>query len=206
MISKRKISRFQENKVYVILDMNSNWEFVLSQIPFEMCSFVQLRDKSASDQQMLSWARDILKILPSKDKLIINDRVGIAQQLGLGVHLGMEDMKPDAARTIVGDDVPIGLTIHNQIELAQKYKEYIDYVGVGPIFPTQTKHDAKTVLGVSSLRLIRQKMKIPIVAIGGIDVQNCQEVWRTGVEQLAVCSAVMKAKDPRQAVLRLSNS
>ena len=149
---------------------------------------------------------NILKIIPSKHQLIINDRVEIAQKLGLGVHLGMEDMKPDDARAILGDNVPIGLTIHNQIDLAERYKDCIDYVGVGPIFPTQTKQDAKTVLGVSSLRLIRQKLNIPIVAIGGIDVHNCQEVWNTGVEQIAVCSAVMNAKDPGEAVLRLSNS
>ena len=205
MTFERKKYQFQESRVYLILDMKMKWEFVLSQIPFDRCSFVQLRDKEASDDQMLVWGREILKILPSKNQLIINDRVEIAQKLGLGVHLGMEDMRPDEARSIVGDNVPIGLTIHNRTDLAQKYRDYIDYVGVGPIFPTQTKQDAKMVLGVNSLTLIRQQITIPVVAIGGIDIYNCQEVWKTGVEQIAVCSAVMKSKDPKEAVLRLSN-
>ena len=178
----------------------------MSQISLESYSFVQLRDKNASDEQMLLWGRELLQILSSKTSLIINDRVQLAKKLGVGVHLGMEDMRPDEARSILGDDVPIGLTIHNRIDLAQKYEKYIDYIGVGPVFPTITKTDAKSVLGVNILRDIHQESPVPVVAIGGIGSQNCKEVWEAGVEQIAVCSAIMKATQPEKATIALSNN
>lgn len=206
MVFERQKYPMQKNKLYLILDMKRDWRFLLSQISLESYSFVQLRDKNASDEQMLLWGRELLQILSSKTSLIINDRVQLAKKLGVGVHLGMEDMRPDEARSILGDDVPIGLTIHNRIDLAQKYEKYIDYIGVGPVFPTITKTDAKSVLGVNILRDIHQESPVPVVAIGGIGSQNCKEVWEAGVEQIAVCSAIMKATQPEKATIALSNN
>lgn len=186
--------------------MNVNWKNVLSQIPLEICGYIQLRDKEASDQQMLAWGREIQTIIAEKTQLIMNDRVLVARELGVGVHLGMEDMSPMEARALVGMEVPIGLTIHNRVELAQQYLDSIDYVGVGPVFPTLTKADAKAVLGIEQLRIIQRASPVPVVAIGGISQENCAEVWKTGVDQIAICSAIMKANNPKQAALGLQNS
>lgn len=193
----------QRGMLYLILDMEQNWKQVLSEIPLELCSFVQLRNKEATDDQMLLWGEEIQQMLPASVRLIINDRVNVARVLGVGVHLGMEDMKPDQARKLLGHQATIGLTIHNLVDLAVQYKDQIDYVGVGPVFPTLTKKDAKTVLGTGQLKIVYENSPVPVVAIGGINLQNCHEVWDTGVEQIAVCSAIMKATNPRQAAFDL---
>jgi thiamine-phosphate pyrophosphorylase len=203
IMQKKQKSRFGIHKIYLILDMTTKWRLILSKIPFSEIAFVQLRSKEASDQQMFDWGKDLLEILPSDITLIVNDRVDVARRLGVGIHLGMEDMNPKKAREILGESVTIGLTIHDRLDLAEEYVSYINYVGVGPVFPTQTKKDTKAVLGIKKLTEIQIKSPVPVVAIGGINADNCQEVWNTEVGQIAVCSAIMKAENPKVATIAL---
>lgn len=202
-MQKKQNSRFKMHKIYLILDMTAKWRLILSGLSFSEVAVVQLRNKEASDQQMFDWGKDLLEQLPSGVTLIVNDRVDVARKLGVGLHLGMEDMNPTKAREILGDAVTIGLTIHDRLDLAEKYASYIDYVGVGPVFPTQTKKDTKAVLGIERLAEVQEQSSVPVVAIGGINAGNCQEVWSTGVGQIAVCSAIMTAEDPKVAIIAL---
>ena len=115
----------------------------------------------------------------------------------------MSDVCPVEARHQLGDDVIIGLTIHDRVELAEQYQHVIDYVGVGPIFTTKTKKDAKNPLGVKALASIVHRCPVSVVAIGGITANSVAEVRATGVSGVAVCSAIMDAHEPLLAVKEL---
>ena len=136
-------------------------------------------------------------------ELIINDRLYVAHRLGVGVHLGMDDANPTVARRLRGANACIGLTIHDHIELAKEYQDCVDYVGVGPIFATQTKKDAKKVLGVQVLHEICRSSPLPVVAVGGIQLHNAAQVVAAQPAGIAVCSAVCSAVDPYQSARRL---
>ena len=129
-------------------------------------------------------------------KLIINDHLDVAYDLKLGVHLGMDDGDPVYARKILGKDAIVGITIHNYIEIAHQYADIATYVGVGPIFHTTTKKDAKEVIHPTGLEKVIQKSPLPVVAIGGIDQHNIQSVARIGPRHIALCSAICAASDP----------
>ena len=123
---------------------------------------------------------------------MINDRVGLASRLGVGVHLGQGDLSPRVARDILGPRAVIGWTIHDDIDTAQTALEYIDYVGVGPIYPTTTKTDTKSVLGVERLRTVVEEVGVPVVAIGGINHLNIADVRDAKPWKIAMSSALMQ--------------
>jgi thiamine-phosphate pyrophosphorylase len=164
---------------------------------------VQLRDKRSTDQELIRIAKRLQLVLPTGIPLIINDRLNVAKQVGAGLHVGIEDVTPDTARQVLGAHAIIGLTIHDRVELAEQYREYINYVGVGPVFPTQTKVNAEKHLGVVQLQDIVDRCPVPVVAIGGITPQNVQGVRLCGVLGVAVCSSIMDSAQPDQAALQL---
>ena len=157
---------------------------------------MQLRDKKCSDKEMVEMGRALLSVLPSTIPLIINDRVAVAKAVGVGVHVGQQDISPVEARRQLGKTAIIGLTIHDRVDLAKQYQSVIDYVGVGPVFPTQTKENPAPLLGVNRLSKIVAAAPVPVVAIGGINSGNAPEVRAQGVAGIAVCSAIMDAPDP----------
>ena len=154
-------------------------------------TIVQLRDKEMSDEQLFEVGQRLLHVLPKEVPLIVNDRVHVAAQLGVGVHLGQGDMPVWEARQILGPKVLIGMTIHHDVSLAQKAQQSIDYVGVGPVFATKTKLDTKSVLGLELLKKVCEESPVPVIAIGGIDARNAAEVRRSQPMGLAVCSGIM---------------
>jgi len=166
--------------------------------------FVQLRDKHAADQDMEDLGRSLLPYLRAHQvELIINDRLSVAQSLGVGLHVGMDDVDPRIARQCLGAAAWIGLTIHDQLGLAEQYQDCVNYVGVGPIFPTQTKKDSKRLLGTKLLQDICRNSSVPVVAVGGIDLSNAHQVVAAGPAGMAVCSAVCLAADPYQSAYQL---
>jgi thiamine-phosphate pyrophosphorylase len=126
-------------------------------------------------------------------QLIINDRVDLALAVGAhGVHLGQDDMPPEAARKLLGPNAIIGYSTHNIEQAIAAINLPIDYLAIGPIFATTTKTDTAPVLGLEALRTVREAIGgFPLVAIGGITHANAREVIRAGADSVAVISAVL---------------
>ena len=190
-------------ELYLVTKPQSDLLDVVGQAITGGVSIVQLRDKSCSDEELIQQALQLQQILPKDVPLIINDRLSVAQTVGCGLHVGMDDTSPVEARERLGKTAIIGLTIHDRIDLAERYQQVISYVGVGPVFATATKKDAKPVLGVERLREIVLQCPVPVVAIGGISVHNVAAVRATGVAGVAVCSAIMSSKTPSRSAMRL---
>lgn len=169
-------------------------------------SVVQLREKEASTRDFIETAQRMKVLLSPFDvPLIINDRIDVALAVGAaGVHVGQEDMPYPLARKLLGPEAIIGLSVDSweQVEEAEAYD--VDYLGVGAIFPTPTKPDAKGRWGVSGLADVRRKSRHRLVAIGGLDAGNVADVVRAGADCIAVVSAICSAPDPYQAASNLN--
>jgi len=158
---------------------------------------VQLRMKGSDGKEMLEQARKI-KVLSDKYAkfFIVNDRVDIAFLSDAdGVHLGQSDIPIEDAREILGDDKIIGISVHNAEEAIEAESKGADYVSVGSIFRTSTKQDAQHGRGLDVVFTVRQAVEIPVMAIGGINRGNVQDVIRAGADGVAVVSAVVSQKD-----------
>lgn len=185
---------FQLSKLYAITDVSLSGLSHVEQVA-AMCAggarLVQLRDKDLSPQEFYQQAREALEITRrSKARLIINDRVDIALSIGAdGVHLGQDDMPPDAARRVLGADAIIGWSTHN-VEQAISGRELpINYLALGPIFGTGTKKNPDPEVGLDRLREVcRQVSDIPLVAIGGITLENAPSVLAEGADSVAIVS------------------
>lgn len=165
---------------------------------------VQLRDKNASVHELVPLAIALLKILKEKRvPLIINDRLDVALAIGAdGVHLGQSDLDIREARQIAGPNFLIGQTISRveEIEFINTLPVgTLDYLGVGPIFTTTTKLDARDALGPDTVSTLRRLTSLPCIAIGGISIENAASAWSTGVDGLAIVSAICAATDPKAA-------
>jgi thiamine-phosphate pyrophosphorylase len=162
---------------------------------------VQLRMKGASKDAMVKDALAIQEMADDFNKFFfVNDNVEVALESGAdGVHLGQSDMPIEKAIEILGDNVLIGISA-NTVELARDAKEKgAAYVGVGSIFTTSTKPDADQGIGLDAIYQIHQAVDIPIVAIGGINQGNIQDVIRAGADCVAVVSAVVAQDDVKKA-------
>jgi thiamine-phosphate pyrophosphorylase len=187
-------------KLYVITDREAAAGRPLSEIVAKAilggADVVQLRDKKASDTELLNAARELLRITrPAGVPLVINDRVRVALESGAdGLHLGQDDGSLDAARAVVGDSMIIGRSTHSPSQALGAEKEGFDYIGVGPVFQTPTKPTYEPV-GLDLVRFAAQNIRIPFVAIGGIDEGNAALVRRAGASTIAVVRAVMASPD-----------
>ncbi|HNS32301.1 MAG TPA: thiamine phosphate synthase [bacterium] len=153
---------------------------------------IQYREKSKTAREMYSESLRIKKLCDGKALLIINDRVDIAMAADAdGVHLGQEDMPCAAARFILGRKKIIGVTAHDAEEAADAEKKGADYIGASPVFATDTKKDAGPHAGLELIREIRKKVRIPIVAIGGINLANIVSVMKAGADGACAISAVI---------------
>lgn len=162
---------------------------------------VQLRMKNASKEAMIKDALAIQELADDFCRFfIVNDSVEVALESGAdGVHLGQSDMPIEKAVEILGNDKIIGISA-NTVETAMDAKEKgAAYIGVGSIFTTATKPDADQGIGLDAIYRIHQAVDIPLVAIGGINLGNVQEVIRAGADAAAVVSAVVSQDDVRKA-------
>ncbi|MDH3596590.1 MAG: thiamine phosphate synthase [Rhodospirillales bacterium] len=168
-------------------------------------SLVQLRDKTASDAAMTEQARALKVLLtPLGVPLIVNDRLEVALAAEAdGLHLGQEDVAPARARAALGPGRILGVSAGDAEEAKIADPALVDYVGVGPVYPTGSKADAGAAIGLGGLRALRALLAPPMVAIGGIDEANATEVMACGVEGVAVVSAICGAKDPEAAARAL---
>jgi thiamine-phosphate pyrophosphorylase len=155
-------------------------------------TLVQVREKHAPALQFYEQARLALEIALLRGvELIINDRVDIALALGLGVHLGQDDLPPEAARRLLGEEAVIGYSTHTVAQAVEAAKLRIDYLAIGPIYATATKENPSPVVGLDGLREVRSAIgSIPLVAIGGITPANAPEVLAAGADSVALISGL----------------
>nr|ACZ34278.1 thiamine phosphate diphosphorylase [Heterodera glycines] len=169
---------------------------------------VQLRAPNWHKGAILALAKDLLTITRSKGiPLIINDHVDVCLASGAdGVHLGANDLPVESARELLGPDAILGYSVNNEkaLEHAIRLGHKIDYLGVGPVFPTATKSDHAPPLGIERQRLICSRSIHPTVAVGGINAQNAAEVMAIGApDALAVISAICAADEPTKTAREL---
>jgi thiamine-phosphate pyrophosphorylase len=162
---------------------------------------VQLREKTCSTREFVAEALVIRDFLKSCGiPLIINDRVDVALAVEAdGVHLGQSDMPLVRARSILGRSRIIGVSAESVRDAVEAEQGGADYLGVSPIFATATKTDTAAPLGLEGLRAIRQAVKLPLIAIGGLGPSNAAEVIASGADGVAVVSAIVAADDPERA-------
>lgn len=138
--------------------------------------------------------------------LFINDHVDIALAVDAdGVHIGQSDLPVDVARQLIGKDKWLGLSVTNQQQLEAVPWQQVNYIGIGPIFPTITKKNATVAIGTEQLTELVKLKQCPAVAIGGIDESNVTNIIQTSIDGVAVVSAICGKKDIQQATLSLIN-
>jgi thiamine-phosphate pyrophosphorylase len=166
-----------------------NIERVVKTLANNGATMIQIRITSLSDRDFLGIAGKIGNAIGKTDvKFIINNRPDIALACNAhGVHLGQDDMPPASARRIMGDMAIIGVSAHNLREAKKAEKDGADYLGVGAIYPTVTKTDAR-VCGLQILKAICREVKIPVIGIGGVNDKNYRSVIRAGAAGIAVAS------------------
>ena len=164
-------------------------------------TMVQLREKTADTRTFLERAWALKRRLQGTGvPLIINDRVDIALAVDAdGVHLGQSDMPVEIARRLLGPNKIIGLSVENLEQIESANELDIQYIGISPIFATPTKTDTKAPFGLEGARQAVMMSKHPTIGIGGINASNIDAVWATGLDGVAVVSAIMSAPDPQQA-------
>ncbi|MCQ2502870.1 MAG: thiamine phosphate synthase [Saccharofermentans sp.] len=157
---------------------------------------VQLREKNLSEEEFLAEAMEISSLCKKHGvPLIINDNVNVAIKCHAdGIHLGQEDMNAAKVRSMVGEDMIIGVSVHTLEEAFEAVANDANYLGVGAVFPTSTKTEI-SVLSEEILERICAVAGIPVVAIGGIGKTNMKQLAGTGVDGVALVSAIFAAKD-----------
>jgi len=166
---------------------------------------IQLRDKTMPGGLLLKTAREICKICHQSHSLfIVNDRVDVALLTEAdGIHLGKDDLPIEQARQILGPDKIIGGTASTLKEAKKVAYAGADYIGFGHIYPTKTKNKPYAPRGIPALKTVCSSVSIPVVAIGGIKLENINKVKDTGTSAVAICSAICKADNPEIMTSRL---
>jgi len=195
--------------LYLVTDRhlcgNKSLETVILQAVKGGVSYVQLREKEISTRYFIEEAMRVKKILqPYNVSLIINDRVDVALACGAqGVHIGQEDMPYAVARKLLGPKAIIGLSVETWEDVEKSQALDVNYIGVSPVFATQTKTDTKGAWGLAGVAKIKAFSRHPLVAIGGINEANIGDVVRAGAQCVAVVSAICASSHPAEASRKL---
>ncbi len=189
--------------LYPIIDLavlQRPLEPVLAGLAGAGVQWVQLRGKQLSSGDLFRECRRLVALArPLGLKVIVNDRADLALVSGAdGVHLGQEDLPAAEARRILGEKAIIGFSTHGLQQALQARDMPVDYVAVGPVFPTRTKENPDPVVERQELQAIRERVAKPLVAIGGITLENAPALFRSGVDSVAVIRDLLPAADIRQ--------
>jgi thiamine-phosphate pyrophosphorylase len=194
--------------IYAILDPDHlkgrPADLVLQQLLDGGATILQLRVKSLPPSEFLALARAArAKTRAAGCRLIVNDRVDIALACDAdGVHLGQEDLPLAPGRKLMGARI-VGVSTHDLNQAMEAEQNGADYIGFGPMFGTQTKDTGFTPRGIEMLMQVRGAVKIPIVAIGGINEQNVQQIWAAGANSAAIISDILGSDDIAAKLSRL---
>jgi len=162
---------------------------------------LQLRHKGFFGRDLFQAAECIARMCERAGAMfVINDRADMARLLGAGLHLGQDDLAPADARKVVGSDLVIGFSTHNESQLRAASGEPVDYVALGPIFTTGSKANPDPVLGVDELRRLRPISKRAVVAIGGITRANARQVLAAGADSVAVIGDLFPGEGAREGL------
>ena len=169
---------------------------------------IQFRQKHGGIQNKLVEARRVAAVcIDASTPLIVDDRIDIAQAVDAnGVHLGQEDFPVDAARSVLGSERIIGATATKSHQVAEAYERGADYIGFGPVFPTTSKRNPKSVKGPEGLADACEAAPIPVIAIGGVTHDRVRAALEAGAHGVAVLSAIATANDPERATARFRAS
>jgi len=164
-------------------------------------TIIQLREKELSDRELLEEGIRIKPLIKQAGAgFIINDRIDIALALEAdGVHLGQKDLSLSIARKLLGAQKIIGMSVKTLEDALEAESQGADYLGVGAIYPTETKTDTALIVTPQRITEIKKAVKLPMVGIGGINLQNASEVIKAGADGIAVVSAVTSAVDITEA-------
>ena len=156
-------------------------------------TLLQYRNKQGTARQMLDQARELRARLGASVKLLMNDRADLCLAAGFdGLHVGQDDLSPEAARTILGPTRWLGVSTHNPEQLAEADKTSADYLAIGPVFATSSKANPDPVVGLEGVRRARELTRKPLVAIGGITRANARSVIEAGADAVAVISDLLR--------------
>lgn len=171
-------------------------------------TMVQLRDKDASTAARVELGRALMDVLAGTGvPLVINDDIDAAIAVGAhGVHVGQSDLSPTVARARLGPDAIVGLSCETVVHAAAADPSVLDYVGLGPVFATSTKPDHAPAMELAGLAAARAATTLPAVAIGGIHTATLDAVLATGVDGVAVVSAICGQADVHAAARALANN
>lgn len=123
---------------------------------------------------------------------VVNDRADLAALVGAALHLGQDDLPPSGARRVTGPDTIIGFSTHNEAQLRAAVNEPVNYLALGPVFGTSSKQNPDPVVGLDELKRLRPQARLPLVAIGGITLENAKSVLDAGVDSVAVIGDVLR--------------
>ena len=198
-------SRLAALRVCVLVDCGSEFERLIEladRLVDAGMGMVQLRAKAASDRQLLAAARRLRDELSERALLVVNDRPDVALLADAdGVHVGQDDLPPDAARAVVGPARLVGLSTHDKEE--RQAAGDADYIGFGPMFASSTKSFDRF-QEVRHLREAIEAVDVPVLAIGGVAPDNVDRLAAAGCRHVAVCGSVWRAPDPVTAVKRMA--
>jgi thiamine-phosphate pyrophosphorylase len=188
--------------VYVILDAASVAPGRLMDVAQEVLEAgarpVQYRDKTANSRELFERSRELARLARGAGAaIIINDRADIALLCGAaGVHVGQDDLEVELARAVCGAGRMVGVSTHSLAQVRAADRTSADYIALGPIFPTATKVNPDPVVGLEMIIEARKLTSKPLVAIGGITLDNAAEVWQAGADCVAVVQDILGAKSP----------
>jgi len=167
-------------------------------------TLLQYRDKSGSPQEILRAAALLRETFSSPAaKLIMNDRADLAVLSGFdGVHVGQDDLSPEDARAVVGTQRLVGVSAHNEAQVRAADASCADYIAIGPVFVTGSKHNPDPVVGLEGVRRARALTRKPLVAIGGITRANAFKVIDAGADSVAIISALIAPGESVEHIAR----
>ena len=190
---------------YFITDSSLSRAGILSDVKNAVAAgvkVVQYRNKHATTMQMYEEALKLRQICKNIT-FLVNDRLDLAQAVNAdGVHLGYQDLPYKIARKLLGKNKIIGLTVHSLKEARGAQRQGADYIGISPIFTTKTKKDTGKPVGIRLIREVKEYASIPIIAIGGINLSNAEEVIAAGADGLCAISAVVTKPDVKKEIKR----
>lgn len=195
--------------LYLVTDNSDDVEKFLNTIEEGIkggVTVVQIREKTADTLEFYNLALKVKEITTKYDvPLIINDRVDVALAIDAdGVHVGQSDMPCSVTRKLIGKDKILGVSAATIEEAKKAEKDGADYIGTGAVFPTATKDDAPKITK-KDLKEIVDSINIPVVAIGGITLENASQLNDTGIAGLSVVSAIMSSENPKESSEKLLN-
>jgi thiamine-phosphate pyrophosphorylase len=206
-LGARRAARLDDARLYVVTDARrerGDLEEFLRAVAGASADLLQLRDKTADDDQILSAAEVFRRVGDDTGALfVLNDRPDLAVEVGAdGIHVGQDDQHPDAVRATVGPDLLVGRSTHSPGQLDASAEEDVDYVAVGPVHATPTK-EGRPAVGLAPIRHAAEHAVHPWFAIGGIDRDTIGDVLEAGARRVVVVRAVTEATDPAEAAWAL---